>query len=149
LELVDYLNQKYKGSIPVAALTAAHKLYGKGRPLNKEDRFVKRFSDGKGNVETLKLVDYLGKNEVQERGKGLSEDAMKRVYGNFANHDGKLTFEYIMKMGESCGVAINERTAKAIVRKYGKRKDHLNLDDCLKINERRRESSISPPKRGK
>ena len=27
--------------------------------------------------------------------------------------------------------------AKAMVRKYGNRKDHLNIDDCYKINERR------------
>ena len=69
----------------------------------------------------------MGKTEPQEKGKGLSEDAMKRVYDNFCNHDGKLTFEYIMKMGESCGITINVRTAKAIVRKYGKRKDHLSI----------------------
>ena len=42
-----------------------------------------------------------------------------------------------MKMGESCGVAISERVAKTMVRKYGQRKDHLNVEDCFRINERR------------
>lgn len=69
------------------------------------------------------------------------------MYDNCSNQDGKLTFEYIMKMGESCGVAINERMAKAIVRKYGHRKDHLNLEDCARINQRRRETSTSAGRR--
>lgn len=29
--------------------------------------------------------------------------------------------------------------AKAAVRKYGKRKDHLNVDDCVKMIQRREE----------
>ena len=97
--LIEYLNQKYENSIPLSALTAAHKLYGRSRLITKEDKFVKRFSDNKGNIHTARLVDYLGKSEPQEKGKGLSDEAVKRVYDNFSNHDGKLTFEYIMKMG--------------------------------------------------
>lgn len=97
--LIQYLNQKYEKSIPLSALTAAHKLYGKTRALNKEDKFVKRFSDNKGNIDTTRLVEYLGKSEPTERGKGLSDQAVKRVYDNFSNPDGKLTFEFIMKMG--------------------------------------------------
>lgn len=139
--LVEFLKKKYDNSVPVSTLTATHKLYGKARPIAKEDRFVKRFSDKKGGVDTDKLVDYLGKVEVQERGKGLSDEAMKRVYDNCSNQDGKLTFEYIMKMGESCGVTITERMAKGIVRKYGARKDYLSIEDCLKINKRRVEAS--------
>ena len=145
--LIDFLKQKYERGIPVSFVTAAHKLYGKGKALNKEDRFVKRFSDNRGNIDTNKFCEYLGKNEVQERGKGLTEEALKRVYGNCSNHDGKLTFEYIMKMGESCGVTINERVAKAIVRKYGNRKDHLNLEDCMKINRRRVDSQVVTTRR--
>lgn len=80
-------------------MTAAHKLYGKSRPLAKDDKFVNRFSDNRGNIDTGRLVDYLGRSEPQERGKGLSDEAVKRVYDNFSNHDGNLTFEYIMKMG--------------------------------------------------
>lgn len=54
-------------------------------------------------------------------------EAIGRVYQNFANHDGKLSFEYIMKMGENSGVPITAKVAKAIVRKYGKRKDYLDV----------------------
>jgi len=57
-----------------------------------------------------------------------------RVYNNFCNHDGKLSFEYLMKMGESCGVSINEKIAKGMIRKFGKKKDHMTLDDCLRVN---------------
>lgn len=70
--LVEYLDKKYQKSIPVSALTAAHKLYGRTRPLGKDDRFVQRFSDGKGNVDGTKLLDYLSKPEPQEKGKPLT-----------------------------------------------------------------------------
>lgn len=53
-----------------------------------------------------------------------------------------MTFEYIMKMGETTGVAVNERMAKRIVRKYGK-KDVLTADDCIKLNNRRASKSFS------
>ncbi len=33
-----------------------------------------------------------------------------------------MTFEYLMKMGEQSGFKINEKMAKGIVKKYGKRK---------------------------
>ena len=39
-------------------------------------------------------------------------------------------------MAESSGVIITEKMAKLIVKKYGK-KDHLNIEDCIKINNRR------------
>ena len=70
------------------------------------------------------------------------------VYQNFSNHDGKLSFEFVMKMGESSGVTISEKMAKAIVRKYGKRKEYLDLEDCVRINERwtTRNTSKSPNK---
>lgn len=145
--LIEFVKQKHERTIPVAFITAAHKLYARGKALEKEDRFVKRFSDKKGLIDTNRFVEYLGKGELQERGKGLSEESMKRVYENCCNQDGKLTFEYIMKMGDNCGITINMRVAKAIVRKYGGRKDHLNLQDCSQINKRRVESSLSARRR--
>lgn len=63
--LVDYLKQKYDRGIPVSAVTAAHKLYGRGKPLAKDDRFLKRFSTSRGEVDTGKLIDYLGRPEIQ------------------------------------------------------------------------------------
>jgi len=50
-------------------------------------------------------------------------------------------------MGEKSGITIDQRLAKAIVRKYGGRKDHLNLEDCLRLNARR--NNISPGKNKK
>lgn len=146
--LINYLDQRYQKAIPIAAITAAHKMYGRGRPLEKDDRFIQRYADGKGNVDASKFLDYLNKNEPQEKGKPLTAEAISRVYQNFANHDGRLSFEYIMKMGESSGVTISAKVAKAIVRKYGKRKDHLDLDDCIRLNERwtNRNTSKSPVK---
>ena len=125
--LMDFLRQKYERGIPVPLVTAAHKMYGKGKTLTKDDKFIQRFSDRKGNLDTNKFVEYLGKEETMEKGKGLNEESLKRVYENSSNQDGKLTFEYIMKMGERSGITITQQMAKGMVRKYGKRKDHLNL----------------------
>lgn len=67
---------------------------------------------------------------------------MRRVYQSYANAEGKLSFEYILKLAESNGIAINEKMAKLIVKKYGK-KDHLNVEDCLRVNKRRASHSVS------
>jgi hypothetical protein len=50
--LIDYLNLKYKNSIPVSAITTAHKLYGRTKPLTKDDPFFRKFGLYKNNVET-------------------------------------------------------------------------------------------------
>lgn len=42
-----------------------------------------------------------------------------------------------MKMGDQTGNPISEKLAKAIVRKYGKKKDFLNVEDCQKVIKRR------------
>ena len=44
-----------------------------------------------------------------------------------------------MKAADAVGISFPERLAKAAVRKYGKRKDHLNVDDCVKMIQRREE----------
>ena len=48
-----------------------------------------------------------------------------------------MTFEYLMKIGEQTGVHVSEKTAKAIVKKYGKKKDFMNIEDCQKVVKRR------------
>jgi uncharacterized protein with PIN domain len=42
-----------------------------------------------------------------------------------------------MKAADAVGIAFPEKLAKAAVRKYGKNKDHLNMEDCLRIVQRR------------
>lgn len=71
LALTEYLHRKYRNQIPIPALTAAHKIYGRNKPLTKEDRFVKRFADSKTEVNGEKLVAYLNKNDPIEKGKPL------------------------------------------------------------------------------
>jgi hypothetical protein len=141
--LVEYLNQQYPKKIPIAALTAATKYFGRGRPLKKDDRVIRRLAGSDADLPTATLVDLLGSQETHERGKVLSDEAIKRVYQSFANAEGKLSFEYIMKLGESNGVTITDKVAKLIVKKYGKRKDHLTIDDCIKVNQRRNSKSVS------
>ena len=136
LALTDYLARKYRNQIPVPVLTAAHKLYGRNRPLHKDDRFISRFADSKTEVNGDKLVAYFSKNEAVEKGKPLGAPAVERVYLNYANHDGKLSFDYLMKMAEGSGAAVSERAAKAMVRRYGKGKDYLSLEDCQRVSAR-------------
>jgi hypothetical protein len=146
--LTEFLNAKYNGKVPVAALTAATKLYGRHRPLKKEDRTLRRLSTNGSDVTAASLTEFLS-TETHEKGKALPEDAVKRIFQNFAN-DGKLSFEYLLKLGESTGVVLTEKVAKAIVRKYGKRKDHLTAGDCVATVARRnsggRSTSKSPKK---
>jgi hypothetical protein len=54
----------------------------------------------------------------------------------------RLTFEYILKLGESNGVKITEKMAKLIIKKNG-RKDHWNVEACLKVNARRHSKGVS------
>jgi hypothetical protein len=39
-----------------------------------------------------------------------------------------------MRMAEQSGVALTEKEALAMIRKYGNRKQFLSVDDCLAIN---------------
>lgn len=146
--LSEFLKASYNDKVPVAAITAATKIFGKNRPLKKEDRTIKRLSTNTSDIATSTLTEFLSK-ETYEKGKPLSEDAVKRIFQNFAN-DGKLSFEYLLKLGESTGIVITEKIAKLIVRKYGKRKDHLTVDDCISTVGRRqsagRSTSKSPKK---
>lgn len=42
--LLDFLKEKYPQKVPVAALTAATKYFGKGKILRKDDRTIKRLA---------------------------------------------------------------------------------------------------------
>ena len=144
--LVDYLQAQYPKRIPVAALTAASKAYGRGKAITREDAIIKRLAGSASDIPTQALVDLLNNEETHQKGKQLSDEAVRRVYKNFANPEGKLTFQYVMKMGESSGVTITEKMAKAIVKKYGK-KDHMNVDDCIRVNSRRASKSLKKDRR--
>jgi len=78
--LIEYINRKFGPKMPVAALTSAHKMFGRSKPLTKDDKFIARFSDQPGFINATKLVEYLGQNETHEKGKMLSDEAVKRVY---------------------------------------------------------------------
>jgi hypothetical protein len=67
------------------------------------------------------------------------------VFAGWAQ-EGRLSFEYVLKMAEGSGVAISEKVAKLIVRKYGRRKDHLTPEDCLLVAQRRHSRSHSAPR---
>lgn len=44
LGLTEFLAQQYPKKIPIAAITAATKYFGKGKPLKKDDRIIKRIA---------------------------------------------------------------------------------------------------------
>lgn len=134
-DVVNFVNKKFNNKVPVAFLTGLTKTYCK-KPLDSNHPFVKRHSEGKF-VNGQKMIQYLGEKTHHEKGKPLSDEAIKRVYQNCCNPEGKLSFEYIMKAAESVGISFPAKLAKAAVRKYGQRKDHLSVEDCLRIARRR------------
>ena len=62
--LIDFLKEKYPKKVPIAAITAATKLYGRGKPLNKDDRIVKRLAGTASDIPTASLVDLLTSQET-------------------------------------------------------------------------------------
>jgi hypothetical protein len=58
--LVSFLNDKFPKKVPVAAITAATKLFGKGRPLRKDDRILRRLAGSDADIPTATLLDVLG-----------------------------------------------------------------------------------------
>ena len=69
--------------MPVTFLTGLTKTYCK-KGLNANDSFVKRYSTGK-NIDGQKLTEYLGQKTTHQKGKPLSEEAIRRVYHNCCN----------------------------------------------------------------
>ncbi len=63
--LVEFLSQKYPKAIPIPALTAAYKLYGRGKALTKEDRIIRRFTEDGSTINTSRFLEYLGQSETQ------------------------------------------------------------------------------------
>jgi hypothetical protein len=59
VELATFLNQQYPKTVPIAALTAATKYFGKGRHLRKDDRIIKRLAGSGGDIATSTLLDVL------------------------------------------------------------------------------------------
>jgi hypothetical protein len=61
--LLEFLKEKYPKRIPISAITAVTKAYGRGRPLNKDDRIVKRLAGNASDIPTSSLVDLLSSEE--------------------------------------------------------------------------------------
>jgi hypothetical protein len=101
--------------VPVAAITAPSKLYNRRKPLRKDDRIIRRLASSGPDISTATLIDLISSQETHERGKPLSEEAVRRVYQSYANAEGKLFFEYILKLAESNGM--NDKMAKLMVKK--------------------------------
>ena len=71
--LIEYLQAKYPKRVPIAAITAVSKMYGRGKPLNRDDIIVKRLAGNASDIATSSLVDLLGSSEHHEKGKILSD----------------------------------------------------------------------------
>jgi hypothetical protein len=139
-ELVKSLSKLFPDKkVPLSALTGLSKKYGK-KPIDPNSTFVKRLiTDPKDpkSLNATKLTEYLSENTHFKRGQQLTDDAIKRAHAAFCNAEGRMTFEYILKRCEEIGVPISEKAAKGIVRKYGKRKDYLSAEDCIRVIHRR------------
>ena len=145
-ELINFVKTGFEGQIPLAYLTGITKKYNKERCLHEEDKFIQRFVEGKKYVSSNKLVEYLQTSMTRVKGQALSDESVRRVYNNCSNPEGKLTLECILRMADESGVAVSEKEARDMIRKYGRRKQFLSVDDCLQLNDRRRKRTASKSK---
>ena len=146
-EVLNFVKNSFEDTITVPYLTAVTKKYNKQHCLHEGDKFLSRFVQGKGLASTAKLLDYL-KNPMPHpsRNQPLSEEAVKRVYHNWVNKEGLMTYESLLKMAEESSVPLTEKEAKEMVRRYGKSKQFLSVDDMLRMNRRAVAKSLSPNK---
>ncbi len=89
-EVVNFVTKKFNNKVPVPFLTGLTKTYCK-KPVDATSPLIKRNLDGKF-INGQKLTEYLGEKTHHEKGKPLSDDAVKRVFQNICNPDGKLSF---------------------------------------------------------
>lgn len=57
--LTEFLKANFNGKVPVAAVTAATKFYGKNRPLKREDRTIQRLSSSTSEISASALTEFL------------------------------------------------------------------------------------------
>jgi Ca2+-binding EF-hand superfamily protein len=122
--------------LPVPYLTAITKKYNKERALHEEDKFIQRFITQKGFVSTTKIADYLRAVPSRKRGEPLPEESIRRIFTASATAEGKLTADGLLKMAEEVGVQLSDKEAVDLIKRYGKRKHHLSVEDCLRLNAR-------------
>ena len=144
-EVLDFIKNSFNDSIPVPYVTAVTKKYNKQHALHADDKFLQRFVEGNGLVSTKKLMEYLKTPMPHPKHAPLSDEAVKRVYRNWVNKDGQITYDSLMQMGEDSGVPVTEKEAKEMVRLYGRRKQFLSVDDMMAMNKRWN-SAKSPPR---
>lgn len=61
--LVDYLQKQYPKRLPISALTAASKVYGRGRVISKNDPTIVRLASGASDLPTNTLIGLLSSGE--------------------------------------------------------------------------------------
>jgi len=147
-ELLSYLKTGYPEQLSMSYITAITKKYNKQRVLHQEDKFIQKFVTQKGFVNTGKIHEYLKNVPTRKRGDPLTDEALKRLYTENVNKNGILTAECLLKMAEEVKVPLTEKEALELIKRYGKRKQHLSLEDCARINARKGTASVSPPAKG-
>ena len=139
-DLLNYMKTQYPEKMPVPYLTGITKKYNKQRCLHEEDKFIQKFVTNKGFVSTSKIVDYLKVAPTFKKGQALAEESVKRIF-NASARDGKVTADCLAKMASEVGVSLSDKEAVDLVKRYGRRKQHLSLQDCLRLNGRKTSTS--------
>ena len=103
---------------------------------------MQRFVTQKGFVSTSKIADYLKAVPTRKRGEPLSEESIRRIFNASANAEGRLTADGLVKMAHEVGVQLSDKEAVDLVKRYGKRKQHLSVEDCMRLNARNK-SAVS------
>ncbi len=85
--------------VSVHLITGLSKIHGI-HPIPADSKILKRISDSKGLISTKTMSETLSQKETFTKGTPLSDESIKRIHKGFCDSDGKLSFEYIVKMGE-------------------------------------------------
>ena len=56
----------------------------------------------------------------------MAEESVKRIF-NASARDGKVTADCLAKMASEVGVSLSDKEAVDLVKRYGRRKQHLSL----------------------
>ena len=77
--LQEYLTTNFGKEINMAVVTGLSKINGKF-PIEADNKFIKRYTNPNGSVNTTKLLDVLKNKEQYTRGNPLSEDVARNIF---------------------------------------------------------------------
>ena len=57
--LLNFINKQFPARVPISAITAATKYFGRAKPLQKEDKTIRRLAGKNSDIPTTTLIDLI------------------------------------------------------------------------------------------